>query len=87
MEDRPREMELSIDGLPGAVMWTETGSRESAGRSVRRLVDADRVGKLRIFVMAPAEGEGRDEFVFTVRALDRDGGSDSTEARFERPER
>ena len=87
MEDRPREMELSIDGLPGAVMWTETGSRESAGRSVRRLVDADRVGKLRIFVIAPAEGEARDEFAFTVRALDRDGGSDSTQARFERPER
>ena len=87
MEDRPREMELSIDGLPGAVMWTETGSREGAGRNVRRLVEADRVGKLRIFVMAPAEGEARDEFAFTVRALDRDGGSDSTQARFERPER
>jgi hypothetical protein len=67
-------------------MWTESGSRETASRSVTTRIGPDQVGKLRIFLLAPAGGEGRDGFAFTVRALDAEGGVSSIDARFERPE-
>ncbi|MGZ8326611.1 MAG: cytochrome c oxidase accessory protein CcoG [Allosphingosinicella sp.] len=86
MEGRPRTMEVFVEGLPGAVMWTGDGSREAAARAVRTTVPADRLAKLRIFLAAPAGGEGREDFAFGVRALDREGGRDSVAARFERPE-
>jgi cytochrome c oxidase accessory protein FixG len=86
MEGRPRPMEVFVEGLPGAVMWTGEGSRETATRAVRTTVPADRLAKLRIFLAAPAGGEDRDDFVFGVRALDREGGRDTVTARFERPE-
>jgi polyferredoxin len=86
MEARPRAMEVAVEGLPGAVMWTDGGSRETAGRAVRATVPADRLAKLRVFLAAPAGGRSGEDFAFAVRALDREGGSDSVEARFERPE-
>jgi cytochrome c oxidase accessory protein FixG len=86
MQTRPRTMEVAIAGLNGAVLWTGTGGRESAGTSIRTQVPADALAKLRIFVAAPSGGETRDDFVFTVRALDGEGGENSTQARFERPE-
>jgi cytochrome c oxidase accessory protein FixG len=85
MEARPRTMEVSVDGLAGAAMWTDGGSREAAGRTVRTSVPADRLAKLRVILAAPADGRSED-FVFAVRALDREGGADSVAARFERPE-
>ncbi len=85
MQARPREMEVAIQGLPGAVIWTQGGNRDSAGTSIRTDVPADALAKLRIFVAAPAGAEQRDDFTFTVRALDREGGDHSTEAVFERP--
>jgi cytochrome c oxidase accessory protein FixG len=85
MQARPREMEVAVEGLPGAVIWTGQGEREDAGSTVRTRVPADALAKLRIFVAAPSGGKERDDFAFTVRALDAEGGADSTEARFERP--
>jgi cytochrome c oxidase accessory protein FixG len=85
MEARPREMELSIAGLRGAVVWTQGGSRETAGTTVRTTVPADALAKLPIFVAAPGGGEERQEFAFSVRSLDG-RESDSTEAAFERPD-
>jgi hypothetical protein len=67
-------------------MWLEDGTREQAGRTVRTVVPPDALAKLRIFVAAPA-GEAHDSIAFAVRALDPEGGSDRTEAFFERPER
>jgi cytochrome c oxidase accessory protein FixG len=85
MQARPRDMEVAVTGLSGAVIWTGAGDRDSAGISVRTRVPPDALEKLRIFVAAPAGGEARDDFAFTVRALDGEGGANSTEARFERP--
>jgi cytochrome c oxidase accessory protein FixG len=84
MEARPREMEVSISDLPGAVMWTDGGSREMAGTRVRTSVPADALAKLPIFVAAPGAGEEHQDFAFTVRSLDG-RESDSTKAKFERP--
>jgi cytochrome c oxidase accessory protein FixG len=85
MEARPREMEVAVSDLPGAVMWTEGGSRETAGTMFRTSVPADALAKLPIFVAAPGGGEERQEFAFSVRSLDG-RESDSTEAVFERPD-
>ncbi len=85
MEARPREMEVSLSSLPGAVMWTQGGARETAGTSVRATVPADALAKLPIFVAAPGGGEERQDFTFTVRSAGDEGEADSTEAVFERP--
>ena len=86
MQARPRRMEVSIAGLEDAVLWTQGGSRETASRTVTVDAPADALAKLRIFLAAPSGGEARDDFHFTVRALDPEGGSDSAEAVFERPD-
>lgn len=86
MEDRPRQVEVAITDLPGAVLWTENGDRATASRSVRLSVDADQVTRSRMFVAAPADGEERTDLHFTVRALDPEGGSDVEASVFERPE-
>lgn len=86
MENRPRRMEIGIAGLPGAVLWSDGGSRETAGRSVRIAVAADQVARARLFVLAGPQGPARDDLQFTVRALDREGGEARGEGRFERPE-
>jgi cytochrome c oxidase accessory protein FixG len=84
MEERPREVLVTLEGLPGAVLWTETGSRERATRELRATVPADALQKLRIFVAAPASDAGR-EAEFAVRALDAEGGSDRIGVTFEGP--
>ena len=85
METRPRPMEVSVTGLRDVKMWTEAGSREEASRAVRVTVPADSVAKLRLFLTVPPTGPARQDFSFTVRALDHEGGGDSEDARFERP--
>lgn len=85
MQARPRPMEVGLTGLPGGRMWTDAGSRETAATTVRTTVPADSVAKLRIFLTLPSGGPARQDFRFTVRALDREGGSASEPARFERP--
>ena len=85
METRRRDVEVRVAGLPGAKIWTDAGSREKASDAVRAAVAADSVTKLRLFLTLPAVGPARQDFRFIVRALDREGGGDSEDARFERP--
>lgn len=84
MEARPRQMEVSVSGLAGAVIWTQGGARATARTSVRTTVPADALAKLPIFVAAPGGRQVRQDFAISVRSID-DGESDSTEAVFERP--
>lgn len=86
MEARPRPMEIGIDGLEDARIWSETGSRETATRTVQVEAPADSVTKVRLFVVAPRDGDQRTPFNFTVRPLDKEGGQDSDDSQFERPE-
>jgi hypothetical protein len=78
-------MEIGIEKLGGAAMWTETGRREAAGKTVGLEVPADKVATTRLFVAAPPAGEAREPVIFAVRALDEEGGSDREESFFERP--
>lgn len=86
MQARPRPMEIGIDGLAGAVLWSENGARETAGRSVTVDAPADSVTRVRVFVAAGPDGEQRSPFNFTVRATDAEGGSSADDTQFERPE-
>ena len=84
MESRPRTMEIALLGLDGGVMWTDDMPRAQATRSLRRTVAADQAAPIRIYVVAPA-GTAAQDFSFTVRALDAEGGSDSHQTRFDGP--
>ncbi len=86
MENRPRTMEISMSGLAQAVLWSNQGSRETAGQTIMVEVPADSVGRVRLFVAAPGEGPAREEFTLTVRAKDDRTAQDTHDVFFERPE-
>lgn len=86
MESRPRAVELTISGVPGAVLWDETGDRRQARRTVRLTVAADQVSERHLFVAAPGSGAVRSDLLFKIRARDREGGGDDAKTIFERPE-
>jgi hypothetical protein len=78
---------VTFEGLPGAVIWTEAGSRTEANREVRAVLPPDALMKLRIFVAARGVAGRRDDAAFAVRALDAEGGGDRIAVGFEGPER
>ncbi|WP_374526827.1 cytochrome c oxidase accessory protein CcoG [Novosphingobium sp.] len=84
METRPRPMELTIEGLPGGVMWTDDTARDTASRSLKVMVAADRVEPLRVYVVAP-DGTEPQHFKFVLKAKDAEGGGDTSEVRFDAP--
>jgi polyferredoxin len=87
MEGRPRTVEVSIAGLPGAVLWTEGGSRDRASDRLRTTVPADALAKLPIFVAAAGREEGSASFEFRATALTEDRPETAVvRAEFERPE-
>jgi polyferredoxin len=85
MESRPRPMEVAIAGPRNAVLWGEQGSRETAATSVQVEAPADSVTKIRLFVAVPSAGAAREDLRFTLRALDAEGGGDSSMSAVERP--
>jgi len=85
MEARPRAVEVSIAGIDG-VIWSDHGTRDTAGKALRLTVDPDKVAKQQVFVAANAVGPQRSNLQFNVRALDREGGSATDDSFFERPE-
>ncbi|MFA7585777.1 MAG: cytochrome c oxidase accessory protein CcoG [Novosphingobium sp.] len=85
MQNRPRTMEIGLQGLPQAVMWTDDMPREAANRTLQRTVAADQADPVRVYVVAP-EGVSERDFSFTLRALDKEGGSDTHKTHFDSPE-
>jgi cytochrome c oxidase accessory protein FixG len=85
MEARPRPMTVTLDGLPGARMWTDEMSQDRAARQLEFTVPADQTKPVRVYVVAP-QGTAQQDFVFVLAAQDRDGGSDRGETRFDAPE-
>ena len=84
MEARPRTVTLSVEGLPGALMWTDVQAREQASATLRLAISPDRVHKARVYVAAPQRR--RRDIAFTIRANDTEGGSDRASSVFEGPE-
>ncbi len=84
MESRPRQMQVSLDGLPGGRFWTNDMPREKAARELKLNVPADRVEPLRIYVIAP-DGTKEQSFKFRLKALDGAGEDDASDVRFDSP--
>ena len=84
MEARPRSVILSVEGLAGALMWTDAQAREQASATLILAVAPDQVHKARVYVAAP-ERQRRD-IAFVIRADDAEGGSDRERSVFEGPE-
>ena len=83
MQSRPREMELAIVGLPGALMWTDNMNKDAAKRTLTREVPADVALPLRVYVVAP-RGTQAQEFAFSVTSPE--GERDSSDTGFGAPE-
>lgn len=84
MESRPRQMQVSLDGLPGGKFWTNDMPRDKAARELKLNVPADRVEPLRIYVIAP-DGTKEQSFRFRLKALDGAGEDDASDVRFDSP--
>jgi cytochrome c oxidase accessory protein FixG len=86
METRPRIVDVYVEGLPGAVVWTPAGKREFATQHIHFAVEPDAVHKVQLFVAAPAEGPEHSEFTISTIARTGDESGDSDAVVFERPE-
>ncbi|MCY7339023.1 MAG: 4Fe-4S binding protein [Sphingomonas bacterium] len=84
MEGRPRTVSITVDGLPGAVVWDEDGSRENAASSLKLATPPDQVARRRVFVATSTPGPQRAPLNFVVTALDKEGGVDREASFFER---
>jgi len=87
METRPRIVDVYVEGLPGAVIWTPEGKREFATQHIHFAVAPDAVHKVKLFVAAPAEGPEHSAFTISTNARTGDESGDSDTVVFERPER
>ena len=92
METRPRAVDLTISELPGAVVWSADGNRETAGQRVRVQLAPDATTKLQLFVAAPAQHEEHAHFKITAQPTDgapgsRDARPAKADMTFEGPER
>ena len=85
MQARPRPMQVTLDGLPGGVMWTDEMARDKASRDLTVTVAPDQVEALRVYVVAPADSK-EQSFTFALKATDAEGGGDTSEVRFDAPE-
>ncbi|MAM38477.1 MAG: cytochrome c oxidase accessory protein CcoG [Erythrobacter sp.] len=85
MESRPREMEIAIEGVPDAAMWTDTIAYPNAATVQTVTVPADLVRQVRAYVAAPA-GTVPQTLTFRVTSLDQQRETDAVETRFDAPE-
>lgn len=85
MESRPRDFEVSLQGLPGGEIWTDTISRSEAARSQTVTVAADQTRAIRAYVALP-QGAAIQPFAFHLVSIDEQPESDTVETRFDAPE-
>jgi len=85
MESRPRRIQVAVEGLPGALLWTDTMRREDAAAVQTINVPADQVGTVRAYLVAPRATATQD-FAFRLTSLDAQAETVSAETRFDSPE-
>lgn len=85
MEGSPRKMEITIKGLPGAVMWTDKIQRDNAAPSQIVTVPADATQSVRAYVIVPSDTLAQD-FSFSLTSLDEQREQDIAETSFQTPE-
>lgn len=86
METRPRRVAVTVEGLAGAALWIDAGSRETAKQRIEIALAPDSVTRVRLFVAAPGDGPARQDFTIATRGLDGDSRGDSDIIQFDRPE-
>ncbi|MCB2079224.1 MAG: cytochrome c oxidase accessory protein CcoG, partial [Novosphingobium sp.] len=84
MQSRPRKMEITLEGLPGGVMWSGDMSADAAARALTRTVESDAIDTVRAYVIVPGGAKSQD-FSFALKSLGEDGESDTVETYFEAP--
>ncbi|OGS48091.1 MAG: cytochrome c oxidase accessory protein CcoG, partial [Erythrobacter sp. RIFCSPHIGHO2_12_FULL_63_10] len=84
MEARPRDMEVAIEGLPGAVIWTDTIGRGGAAPRQMISVPADQTRAVRAYVAVP-RGTPAQDFSFRVTSQDEQRETALEETRFSAP--
>jgi cytochrome c oxidase accessory protein FixG len=85
MEARPRDMRISLVGLPDeAVIWTDGIGRDEAGTTQTIAVAANETSIVRAYVAVPA-GASVSAFDFVLTALDEQGETDSETTTFTGP--
>jgi len=84
MEGRPRRIRVSLEGVPGAAMWTDETARSTSARTLTVTAAPDQTMPLRVYVAAPA-GTASQPLEFELEALDREGGEASYHTRFDAP--
>jgi cytochrome c oxidase accessory protein FixG len=85
MENRPRDMRISLEGLEDGVMWGSLETREQGLRSITVTAPPDQLLSTRVFVAAPFAGPQRQDFNFTVSPVDDQQVLVRDVVRFERP--
>lgn len=85
MESRPREIQLTLEGLPEGVMWDSLASDKTATTTLAIPVGADRVETRRIYVRAAPAQESKSEFRFLARDSKGEATAEDN-ALFERPD-
>ena len=84
MQNRPRPMTVTLQGLPGGTMWSDAIARDAAARVLTINVEPDQVLPARIYVIAP-DGTGPQDFSFVLTATDAEGGGDANTVHFDAP--
>ncbi len=84
MEARPRDMEIALVGLPGALMWTDRIGLDDAAPAQVVSVDADETRTVRAYVIVPS-GAAAQEFQFQLTSLDEQGEQDIETTSFTAP--
>lgn len=84
MQSRPRRMEISIEGLSAAKMWSDDMGMEEAARTLTRTVAADETQSVRAYVVMPT-GTAPREFTFNLQAAGDARERDSAEVQFDAP--
>ncbi|MFA6219770.1 MAG: cytochrome c oxidase accessory protein CcoG [Erythrobacter sp.] len=85
MTQAPREMTLTLEGLPDARFWTDSIAIDGAARSMAIAVPADATQTIRAYVAAPA-GTTRQDFAFVLSTGGERPESDRADTRFDAPE-
>jgi cytochrome c oxidase accessory protein FixG len=81
MESRPRQIEISMAGLPQGRMWSDAMTRADAGRRVVVPVAPDATTKLHLYIAAPAAPAGETPFTLVARPLEKADGRPQDAAR------
>jgi len=80
MESRPRRVALTVAGLPGARIWTDTTGRAAAASRMEVALAPDATHRLRLYVAAEGAGPQETGFILTATPIGEAAGSRAAQA-------